>query len=211
MLLKFIRTISWYIGRWIGYVTFDFFNKIIDNVVLYFYSGLLYRKFRSIGRNVRFCRKITLVGGERISIGDNTYFNRNCILTAIESFNGDSFTPQIVIGENCNFGEYCHITSINSIVIGDGVLTGRFVIMTDNAHGSSTIQSLKKSPTRRELYSKGPIVVGSNVWIGDKVTICSGVSIGENTIIAANTVVTKDVPSYCVYAGNPGRIVKDIK
>ena len=65
-------------------------------------------------------------------------------------------------------------------------------------------------PKLRRLYSKGPIVIGDNVWIGDKVIILDGVKIGNNSIIAAGTVVTKDVPDFCVVAGNPAKIIKNL-
>lgn len=63
-------------------------------------------------------------------------------------------------------------------------------------------------PTQRPIYSKGPVVIGDNVWIGDKATILPNVSIGKGAIIAANSVVTKDVPEYSVFAGNPAKIIK---
>lgn len=63
-------------------------------------------------------------------------------------------------------------------------------------------------PTQRPVYSKGPVIIGNNVWIGDKATILPNVSIGNGAIIAANSVVTKDVPEYCIVAGNPAKIIK---
>ena len=62
-------------------------------------------------------------------------------------------------------------------------------------------------PQRRPLYSKGPVIIGDNVWIGDKVTILPGVTIGNNAVIGANTVVTKDVPAYSIAVGNPCKII----
>jgi acetyltransferase-like isoleucine patch superfamily enzyme len=64
------------------------------------------------------------------------------------------------------------------------------------------------APIKRSLFSKGPVIIGDNVWIGDKATILPGVSIGNGAVIAANAVVTKDVPAYSVAAGNPARIIK---
>ena len=97
------------------------------------------------------------------------------------------------------------------VVIGDGVLTGRFVLITDNAHGNSSFEETEISPLDRQVYSKGAVVVEKNVWIGDKATVLPGVSIGEGAIIAANAVVTKDVPAYTVVAGCPAKAIKRIK
>jgi acetyltransferase-like isoleucine patch superfamily enzyme len=65
-------------------------------------------------------------------------------------------------------------------------------------------------PVKRTLKSKGEVKIGNNVWIGDKATILGGVTIGDNVIIGANSVVTHDVPSNCVAAGNPAKIIKKI-
>ena len=65
-----------------------------------------------------------------------------------------------------------------------------------------------EKPFERKIISKGPVIIGDNVWIGDKVTILSGVRIGNGVVVAANSVVTKDVPEYCVVAGNPARVIR---
>ena len=116
----------------------------------------------------------------------------------------------MVIGSNCSFGAYNHITAINSIHIGDGCLTGKWVTITDNSHGNIVLSEADIIPDKRPVNSKGPVVIGKNVWIGDKATILAGVHIGDGAIIGANSVVTKDVPSNCVVCGSPAKIVKKI-
>jgi acetyltransferase-like isoleucine patch superfamily enzyme len=65
-------------------------------------------------------------------------------------------------------------------------------------------------PTERKVISKGAVIIGENVWIGDKVTILPGVEIGNGVVIGANSVVTKDIPSYCVVGGNPAKVIKQL-
>ena len=149
-------------------------------------------------------------GAKRISIGDNTCIQSHAVLGCWEKYKTSVFNPQIIIGNNCDFGAYNHISACNKIIIGDGLLTGRYVIINDNSHGSLSLEEAKVPPAQRKLNSKGEIVIGKNVWIGDKVAVLSGVHVGDNVIIAANAVVTKDIPSNCVVAGVPAKVVKQI-
>ena len=158
-------------------------------------------------------------GGKHICIGEHTHIESRCILGCWEHYaaqeaNGlmvtQQFNPQIEIGDYCSIGEYNHISAINKISIGDGLLTGRYVYIGDNAHGGLSWDESIIAPARRPLQSKGEVRIGNNVWIGDKVTILSGVTIGDNVIIGANSVVNHDIPSNCIAAGIPARIVKTL-
>lgn len=154
---------------------------------------------------------------EYISIGDNTSFDNWIFLTAWNSYKCyknaketiQELHPDLSIGEGCNFGAFNHITCTNKIKIGNRLLTGKWVTITDNNHGTTDSVSLHTPPIKRPIYSKGPVIIGDDVWIGDKATILSGVTIGNGAVIAANSVVTKDVPAYCVVAGNPAKILKN--
>ena len=150
-------------------------------------------------------------GAKNVFIGHHCGIQSHGILGCWVKY-GDSqtFNPKIIIGNNCSIGEYNHITSCNKITIGNGLLTGRYVFIGDNSHGGLSWEESKVSPVFRKLTSKGEIVIGDNVWIGDKSTILGGVTIGDNVIVAANTVVTKNVPSNCIVAGSPARVVKSL-
>ncbi len=151
-------------------------------------------------------------GGQRsIHIGNDTCIAKNCIFGCWKEYMNVIYSPKIVIGDNCCIGEYNHITSINEIIIGNGVLTGRYVYISDNNHGNCDYKTRLVRPSDRKLVSKGPVHIGNNVWIGDKVSILSGVKIGDGVIIGANTVVTKNIPAYCVVAGNPAKILNQIQ
>ena len=113
----------------------------------------------------------------------------------------------MTIGEKCHFGAFNHITCTNKITIGEECLTGKWVTITDNSHGDTDIESLQVPPIKRPIVSKGPVIIGKNVWLGDKATILPNVTIGDGAVIAANSVVTKDVPAFSVVAGSPAKIV----
>lgn len=61
------------------------------------------------------------------------------------------------------------------------------------------------------MYSKGDVSIGKNVWIGEKATILPGVTIGEGSIIGANSVVTKNIPPYSIACGIPAKVIKKLK
>lgn len=167
----------------------------------------------SIGQDSLIYYPCKLWGGgqKRIFIGDNTIIQSHCILGCWVKYAGEEFSPSIIIGDNCNIGEHTHMSAINKIIIGNGLLTGQYVYIGDNSHGELSQEDADIPPIRRTLKSKGPILIGNNVWIGDKCTILAGVSIGDNAIVAANSVVTHDVPSNSVVAGAPAKIVKELK
>ena len=150
-------------------------------------------------------------GSKRISIGNHTCIQSHCILGCWLRY-GDNqhFSPTITIGDHCCIGEYTQITACNKISIGDGLLTGRYVYIGDNAHGGLSVEEANVRPTRRKLVSKGEILIGKNVWIGDKVTILGGVTIGDNVIVGANSVVTHDIPKDCLAVGQPAHVVKNL-
>ena len=146
---------------------------------------------------------------ENISIGNNVKLQKGIWLTAWPQAN--SRNVLIDIQDDVVIGAYNHITASNYIHIGKGFLSGKWVTITDNSHGTTTMDSLYISPIKRVVCSKGAVIIGNNVWVGDKATILPGVTIGNGVIIAANAVVTKDVPEYSVVAGNPAKIIKVLK
>lgn len=117
--------------------------------------------------------------------------------------------PKIVIGENCHIGEYCHFTALDRIGIGDGLLTGRYVLITDNSHGDVLSMERNVPPSQRTIVSKGPVIIGNNVWLGDGVSVMPNVRIGDGAIVAAHSVVTHDVPPFSLVAGVPARIIRN--
>lgn len=192
------------------------------NIWIKYYHNVLYtmwiRQFLGeVGNCVMISRPLILQGGgqKRIKIGSHTNIGHHTVLGCwvCNSHNKETIhnAPEIVIGPHCNIGEYCHITSIRRITIGEGLLTGRFVYIGDNSHGGLSWDEAEISPIKRELKSKGEIVIGRNVWIGDKATILGGVTIGNNVIIGANTVVTHDIPSNTVVVGGALREIKRLK
>lgn len=180
-------------------------------------SFWLFSRFKSCHNSVRFGKINSMKGMKYISIGAYTGFDDGLYLMAWEQFGDKQFTPKISIGSHCHFGAYNNITCCDKIIIGEGTLTGKWVTITDNNHGSYATNDddcryewQNKAPASRRIHCKGPVVIGKNVWIGDKATILSGVHIGEGAVIAANSSVTKDVPPYAIVGGQPAKIIKQL-
>lgn len=202
------RKIFWFIGRFFHVIlSYSLFCKLIaiKNII---YSGYLYKQFKSLGENVLFSPHLTLVGGKYITIGENTKFGRDVELTAHDVYGKQTFTPEIVIGKFVSINSDCHLTAINKIIIGDYVRMGRRVLITDNAHGRSDLDSMSKHPINRDVFSLGEVVIEDDVWIGNNVSILPNVRIGKGAIIGTNAVVTKNVPPFGIAVGNPAKVVK---
>lgn len=176
----------------------------------FIYTCWLSNLFNILGKGTRFEYKTIVKGGQYIDIGERCLFFRGNIINAWDKYNEHIYTPHISIGDNCSFGAYTQITSCNKVQIGNNVLTGAYVIISDNSHGSFTKEDLIIDPRQRPLQSKGEVVIGNNVWLGDKVAVLSGVHIGDGAIVAANAVVTKDVPPYSLVAGAPAKVIKQL-
>lgn len=112
------------------------------------------------------------------------------------------FGKNITVGKNVFINACCHFQDQGGITLGDNCLVGHNVVFATLNHGFA--------PEERQSMLPAPIVVGRNVWIGSNSTILQGVTIGDNSIIAAGSVVTKDVPANAIVADVPARFIRSI-
>lgn len=208
---KVIKNLLYFIFSLIAQIYPYALSVKMDDLMNVFYSMWLQSFIPGAHCSVRFARDINLLGGKYMTIGENTSFGKDTIINCWTEYNGEKFSPQLTIGRNCSIGEYAHITCAYRITIGDNLLTGRRVYISDNNHGSMSMEHLNMPPADRPLTSKGELVIGNNVWIGERAVILSGVHIGDGAIIAANAVVTHDVPAYAMVGGVPAKTLVTIK
>lgn len=109
----------------------------------------------------------------------------------------------IKLGKNVFINSGCCFQDHAGIEIGDGTLIGHQVVIATLNHAQDPL-------SRADMFPK-PVKIGKNVWIGAHATILPGVTIGDNAIIAAGAVVTKDVENNVVVGGVPAKKIKDIE
>lgn len=124
--------------------------------------------------------------------------------------NGKHNGKVLVFGKNVNIGDNVSIRCAQSIHIGNNVLMGSGVLIIDNSHGrySGKGQDSPSIPPDERRIQTAPVRIGNNVWIGERTVIQAGVSIGDGSVIAANSVVTKRIESGVIAGGVPARVIK---
>lgn len=112
------------------------------------------------------------------------------------------FGKNITVGKNVFINACCHFQDHGGVSLGDGCQIGHNVVFATLNHGLA--------PEDRQTTYPAPITLGKNVWVGSNSTILQGVTIGDNAVIAAGAVVTKDVPENTIVGGVPARIIRKI-
>lgn len=168
------------------------------------------RKLKFAGKNCRMGRGFSIREPQYISIGDDFEGGKDVAIHAWKHYRGYTTLkdPEIIIGNNVSVTKDCYISCLDKVVIGDGTLIGVGAFISDNAHGKNTLKDLELPPNQRALFSKGPVVIGKNVWIGRNVCVMPGVTIGDYAVIGANAVVTYDIPPRSVAVGVPAKVIK---
>lgn len=140
-----------------------------------------------------------------ITLNKNFRIGSDSRFLIIYEYYKKTHNPKLTFGKNVSIGNRCSFLVADELFIGDNCLIASDVLFTTESHGIDPLsyESYNKQP----LVSK-PIVIGEGCWIGEKVSIMPGVVIGEKSIIATNSVVTKSFPPYSMIAGIPAKIIK---
>lgn len=181
-----------------GYSLFEVLMLAFD----YLQTKIFYSKARLVRLPHRARNKKYIDYGKGLTTG------RYC---RIDAFPLDrAHGPIIRFGKSCQINDFVHIGAINKVVIGNNVLIASRVFITDHNHGSYSgdDHSIPTSLVVKRSLSSSPVELKDNCWVGEGVCIMPGVTIGENSIVAANSVVTKDVESNTIVAGVPAKAIK---
>lgn len=166
------------------------------------FSLIFSHSFKLFGSRSSIYRPDIIEGEQYISLHDNVSISTGCWLLCLPT--SYSPNPVLCIGKGSVIGRFAHIVSIDNVTIGEKVLIADSVYISDNLH---SFDDIEKSVIEQPVVSAGNVKIGYNVWIGEGVSII-GASIGRNSVIGANSVVTHDIPEYSVAVGSPARVIK---
>lgn len=182
------------------YKTYGFFGML-----QLFVFGIRTKFVFSKARIIRF--PIRIRGKKLIRVGEGFTTGFNC---RIDAYAESRKNVIIKIGDRVQINDYVHIGAVDSIEIGDNVLIASKVFITDHNHGNYSGEhqdSPLSAPQDRPIVSK-KVRIEKNVWLGEYVSVLSGVTIGEGSIIGTMSVVNKDIPPFTIAVGSPAKVIK---
>lgn len=168
---------------------------------LLYFKIMSSHKFLACGRKSCLKSPFRLDNPKFIEIGSNTCIQERSWLYATRRIDK---MPSLKIGSDCIFGFSNHIVAACSVYIEDKVLTANNVYISDNIHEYENIEiPIMDQP----IKFKKAVRIGSGSWLGENVCVI-GACVGKNSVIGANSVVTKDIPNFSLAVGAPARVVK---
>ena len=174
--------------------------RLRDFLSILFYR-LLAPFFGAMGKRVRIVRPLRIFGAKYCEFGDDAVLQYGTYIAALKEH---AEPPLLKIGARTMIGNHAHIVVTRRVEFGESVLTADRLFVADNRH---TFDDPEIPVRDQGLTQLAEVHIGDGSWIGENVCI-SGASIGRNCVIAAGSVVTRDIPDHCVAAGAPARIVK---
>lgn len=164
------------------------------------------------GKNLQIPGKVSwLIEGSKLNIGDNFYLSSgNGVNPIASNLQADVYVEPgatLTIGNNVGMSS-TRLWIHESARIGNNVKIGGCVLITDTDAHPMDYMARRSS---NEGTKSAPVVIEDDVWVGAHCIILKGVTIGARSIIGAGSVVTKSIPADCVAAGNPCRVIKNLK
>lgn len=172
-------------------------NNIWGHLRALFYYKWIFRKFDN---SALLIKPLKIDNPKSITVGRKTYIGHYAWLMG----NTSEDKTTLEIGDYVQIGHFSHIVAFNCVKLENSVLLADKVFISDCTHRYENIQV--------PVFFQGvevlkPVIIGEGSWLGENVCVC-GASVGKHCVIGANSVVTRDIPDYCVAVGSPARVVK---
>ena len=175
----------------------NYFNRLW--FLFYYYTNA--KRFKKLACKTVIYRSVRIQGKKYISISNKTVIQRFGWLLALKI---DNINPVLEIGENCAIGDFSHIAAVRKVIIEDNVLIANKVYISDNVH---TFEDVNKPIMNQQVAFKKEVIIRSGAWLGENVCVIAA-NVGKNSVIGANSVVTKDIPDFCIAVGCPAKVIK---
>ena len=161
-------------------------------------------RFGFVGKDAKVYKPL-LLGSDLsgVSVGTNSIIQKGARLQTFPT--REYPRPKISIGDNCYIGYFLSVLSGADVIIGNDVLIASNVLIASENHGMDPECGI---PYMDQALSSSPVSIGDGCWIGERVIVLPGVSIGAGAIIGAASVVSKDIPAHTIALGSPARVVK---
>jgi len=177
-------------------------NKI-ESLFYYIFKYWYYKIILgNLGKRSRIFKVNKIEKPGNIFIGDRVTLFKHAWLAANPLTNAK--TCKLIIGDGTSIGNYSHIYATSRIEFGENVLLADKVYISDNLH---SFENISLPVIQQPIKQLRDVYIGDGSWLGENVCVI-GASIGIGSVIGANSVVTKDIPDYCVAVGAPARVIK---
>mgnify|MGYP006159796079 CR=1 FL=1 len=190
-----MKKISNEIIRWLNFII-----MLLPGGFGMFSRRFIYKLILSkAGKNLILNNHVEMTGLKNIKLGNNNQISSYCTLNAHDE-------GLIIFGDNVGLNRNTHIGAANGgkIKVGNNVMIAQNVVLRASGHGFKSLELTMDS----QDYEKGSISIGDDCWIGANSVILKNVKIGNKSIVAAGSVVTKDIPDFSVYGGVPASLIK---
>ncbi len=179
--------------------------KIVDPRFRRLYTWLWRSSLKSCGRNVSIAYPARLEQPGSISMGDDVILYSRVWLNPVAAWAAGDYAGEIRLGNRVKLGYGVQISSAKSVILEDDVAVAAGAVIVDHNHDHRYIGTpIYDAP----ITKPRPVRIGKGSFLGVHCLIAPGVQIGEHAVVAANAVVVRDVPSYCMAMGNPARVTR---
>lgn len=161
----------------------------------------------------RYCKKsnsevikpLILNNPEYINLNNYVRIKQGARIECYDKFANKTLFPELSIGEKVIIGYNFSCLVADKVVIGKNTILASNVLITSENHG---MNPETETPYYEQPLSVGAVSIGEGCWIGEKAIILPNVNIGKKCVVAAGSIVTKDIPDYCIAAGIPAKVIK---